>query len=67
MFLASDEVRMLEFGIVFLWLHQSSLLDVDNLPKAICKTKGRQLEKSLTGLNISLRKQDLAHKLPSLI
>lgn len=35
MLLASDEVRVLEFGIVFLWLHQSSLLNMHNLSKAI--------------------------------
>ena len=35
MFLASDEVRVLELSVIFLWLHQSSLLNVDNLPKAI--------------------------------
>lgn len=35
MFVSSDEVGMLELGVVSLWLHQTALLDVNHLPKTI--------------------------------
>jgi len=34
--LASQEARVLELGVVPLWLDQATLLNVDHLPEAIC-------------------------------
>lgn len=34
--LASQEARVLELGVIPLWLDQATLLDVDHLPEAIC-------------------------------
>ncbi len=35
MLLSTDEIWMLEFGVIFLWFYQPTLLDMDNFPKTI--------------------------------
>ena len=39
--LASQEARVLELGVVPLWLDQATLLNVDHLPEAICVQRGQ--------------------------
>ena len=38
--LAAQEARVLELGVVPLWLDQAALLNVDHLPEAICVRRG---------------------------